>query len=108
MKISFIVVGQVQGVMYRKSFCMCAKSRGLLAGATNLEDRTRVHCSLEGYEEDIENFLLELTSAKSINSWGAKVDFIERLSEYKDLSDHDYDNCELDGSLSLGGVKLLI
>ena len=108
MKKSFIVQGKVQGVMFRKSYCLAALQRGLLAGATNLDDRSKVLCSLEGSEVDMAKFMEEILECEKLNSWGANIISIEDVEFYKDLSEHDYDNRELNGPLSLNGVELLI
>ena len=108
MKKSFIVKGKVQGVMFRKTYCLAALQRGLLAGATNLDDRSKVLCSVEGSEVDISKFMKEIFECEKLNSWGANIISIEDVESYKDLCDHDYDNRELNGPLRLNGVKLLI
>ena len=108
MRVSFIVIGKVQGVMFRKTFCLGAKKRGLLAGATNLDKRTEVLCSLEGDQSEIEKLIKDLTTLEKLNSWGASVDRVESLSEYHQLKDHDYDNLEIEGELSTGGVEVYL
>ena len=108
MKVSFVVEGKVQGVMFRKSFCVAAKHRAILAGATNLEDRNRVLCSLEGSKEDIDKFIEEIKNANELNSWGANVESVNMLEEFRDFDQHDYDNRELKETLNLHGVKLNI
>ncbi len=104
MRVSFIVHGKVQGVMYRKSFCYGCFKRGLKAGATNLPDRSKVLCSVEGDEELINKLIDDLTGLKKINSWGAKVESVERVENFHEYSNHDYDNLDMKSGFSLMGV----
>ncbi len=104
MQLSFKVHGKVQGVMYRKSFCYGCFKRGLKAGATNLPDKSVVLCSVEGEPDLIEKLIVDLTQLPKVNSWGAKVDSVERVEFFHPLDQHDYDNLSMKGGFSLMGV----
>jgi len=97
MKQSFCVFGKVQAVMFRRTFCLGAKKRDLSAGASNSStDRNKVTCSVVGEEDSINRFLEELQVIEELNSWGAKVEKIERLEDFLDLGSHEVttDNVE--------------
>ncbi len=69
----FRVRGKVQGVMFRQTYIRACISRGLKGAASNLSDGT-VACYLSGDSGGIDDLILNLTSGKEINSWGACVD----------------------------------
>lgn len=99
MKISFYVIGNVQAVMFRKTFCFGAKKRKLLAGATNHHlERNKVLCSVCGERDIVNTFLQDLTGRK-LNSWGAFVDSIELLEEFVEIAKHEYDSDSLEPKL---------
>lgn len=97
MNISFDVIGNVQAVMFRKTFCHGAKKRGIIAGATNDRgNRQRVLCSLKGERNQIEKFMNELASLEKLNSWGAKVNEIEIKDEFTPIERHEITTLSLD------------
>ena len=97
MRQSFCVFGKVQAVMFRRTFCLGAKKRGFVAGATNSRaDRDKVTCSLIGERDHVERFLEELQASAELNSWGAKVENIELLDKFVHVEKHEVttDNVE--------------
>ncbi|EQC45405.1 acylphosphatase [Bacteriovorax sp. Seq25_V] len=97
MKVSFYVYGRVQAVMFRKTFCYGAIARKLEAGATNdRQNRERVLCSVCGDSDNIQQFLEELQTLDTLNSWGAKVLNIEVLEEFHDLEKHEITTTNVD------------
>ena len=88
--VCFCVYGKVQGVMFRRTFCLGANKRKLIGGATNdREDRSRVICTLKGEQNEIDLFIEQLRKLDLLNSWGAKVERVETLSEVLELDCHD-------------------
>lgn len=99
MNISFYVIGKVQAVMFRKTFCFGAQKRGIAAGATNDKiEKDRVLCSLRGERELIIKFLAELQELETLNSWGAKVHRVEEIEEFHAIEIHEITSLSLDKS----------
>lgn len=89
-KVTINVYGKVQGIMFRQTFIRAAIKRELDAGATNdPNDRNHVTCSMEGDDTAIEELIHDLAQLDKLNSWGAKVDKVERLSDYLNYSSHE-------------------
>lgn len=99
MNISFYVIGKVQAVMFRKTFCFGAQKRGIVAGATNnKKEKDRVLCSLRGERELIIKFIAELQELDALNSWGAKVDRVEEVEDFHAIEIHEVTSLDLDRS----------
>jgi len=88
-KISFYVIGNVQGVMFRQTFIHAAIKRKLKGGASNdAINQTLVHCSLIGEESIIEEMLSRLREGKPINTWNAYVSELHLYDHFIELSEH--------------------
>ncbi|OIQ18860.1 MAG: hypothetical protein BM556_06155 [Bacteriovorax sp. MedPE-SWde] len=109
MKQSFCVFGKVQAVMFRRTFCLGAKKRGFIGGATNSRaDRDKVTCSLVGDRDHVERFLEELQVSEELNSWGAKVKSIELLDNFVDLKTHEVTTDNVENRSCSGDVEFYI
>jgi acylphosphatase len=92
MEICFQVFGNVQGVFFRKTFCIAAKKRGFRAGATNNRvDIDCVICTVIGdSEEEVNKFIDELVEIAPLNSAGASIDRVQILEEVHSIERHDF------------------
>lgn len=93
MEVRFKVFGNVQGVMFRKSFVSAVHKLGFAAGATNDSlSRDTVLCTIKGQAddlEDIETILQRLLKLNQINDWGAKVVELTKVDHEIEFLDHD-------------------
>jgi acylphosphatase len=70
---TFLVEGEVQGVMFRQTLIRAAQRRNLKGGATNLPNRSQVRFTLEGDNEKIQEIISFLESGRPINDWDARI-----------------------------------
>eukprot|EP00056_Hartaetosiga_gracilis_P007357 m.107133 g.107133 ORF g.107133 m.107133 type:complete len:124 (+) comp12685_c7_seq2:50-421(+) len=75
----FKVYGEVQRVMFRQTLMRAAQRLGLRAAATNMKkDRSAVKLSLYGPQAKVDELVHRLQTVQPLNSWGAKVEKLER------------------------------
>lgn len=86
---SYAVFGLVQRVMFRQTFIRGLIKRGLKGGATNdHRDASRVTLTIEGPREQAQELVEELAKIAPLNSWGAKVDRWEELTDSIEIHKH--------------------
>eukprot|EP01090_Pellita_catalonica_P017769 TRINITY_DN5465_c0_g1_i1.p1 TRINITY_DN5465_c0_g1~~TRINITY_DN5465_c0_g1_i1.p1 ORF type:complete len:116 (+),score=12.50 TRINITY_DN5465_c0_g1_i1:84-431(+) len=86
---SFVVVGKVQGVMFRQSLIRGAQKLRIRAGATNLNSpqKDRVSVTLEGGNSEVDDLINRLQT-QQINSWGARVKKIYPQDDTVGVAEH--------------------
>ena len=90
MEKSFLVFGEVQGVMFRQTFIRGLIKRDLKGGATNNKDSEKtVSITISGDENEIDTVVKDLKTIKIINSWNATIQEIRALDKTIETSDHE-------------------
>ena len=106
MEKSFLVLGDVQGVMFRQTFIRGLIKRGLKGGATNNKDSEKsVSITIFGHENQINSIVDELLSLKIINSWKATVKEIRPLEKIIEFSRHEVTTENVDEIKWSSGVE---
>lgn len=106
---SYKAKGKVQGIMFRQTVIRGAQKRSLQAGATNdPEDENIVRFTLSGDEGKIKEMINKLTAGVEINSWGAKVESLEELSETIPVNDHAVTTSNVDDFKWSPGVEFYL
>jgi acylphosphatase len=102
----FNVTGKVQGVFFRKTFTIALQERGLKGGATNCsKDKSIVHCTAIGSDQDREDLKRDLLSLKKINTLGAVVNLIKEVDHGISFHDHDLHTDKLKSKTIGPGIK---
>lgn len=91
METVFITVrGKVQGCSFRQTVVRAALTRGLVPGATNVEnDNTRVEISISGDSNTVKDLVDALKSGKELNSRGANCTSVEFSNTGKQPLEHE-------------------
>lgn len=84
------VSGKVQNCSFRQTIVRGALSRGLVAGATNVEnDSSRVDISISGDSLKVKEMIDEIKSGKELNSRGAQCTKIVFLENGRQPLEHE-------------------
>jgi acylphosphatase len=89
MECYYLVHGRVQGVMFRQTVVRAAMARGLVVGATNTPNPSVVELLLRGEAASIDEMESLLTAGRDLNSWGARVERLERQTGAKPLEQYE-------------------
>lgn len=108
MKLTFVVSGKVQGVMFRQTIMRAALKRGLKAGATNLTSGDEVRVSLEGDENSIQDMVNKLNQNQKINSWDATPHTLKIEKDFLEISKHEVTTENVDSFNWSSGVEFYL
>jgi acylphosphatase len=98
----YLAWGKVQGVMFRQTFIRACKKRNIQAGATNenIPDKNLVSFTVQGKENQLKEFILTLDNfiknKKTLNSWGAIIEKLEKVNIGKDIEEHEVTTNNID------------